>query len=73
MLEVAEFFAAGPSQDAILNFHSSAAVQQRASDLLEKMRLNSLTSDERRELDEFGDFESFMGLVKARIHAGRKA
>ena len=69
--EVATFFASGPSTSAILEFHPSPAVIQRANQLLEANRSGALDEVSRRELDQFEMAESLMRLVKARIRTGQ--
>ena len=52
----------------ILAFHPSATMQVRIETLLAKQRDQTLTAEERAELDEFERIEHFVRLVKARVH-----
>ena len=67
--EIAELFASNPTPEDLLTFHPSEAVQERARELLDKLRANQLTPEEQWELDQFQHAESLMQLVKARIRA----
>ncbi|MGH7200907.1 MAG: hypothetical protein ACREJB_09905 [Planctomycetaceae bacterium] len=67
--EIAELLADDPSRDQLLAFRPSEAAQQRASQLLAKLKDESLTFDERRELDQFEHAELLMRLLKARLRA----
>jgi hypothetical protein len=67
--EIADLIASEPGRDAILEFRPSAAAQRRATELLEKDRRESLTVDEREELDEFLQAEDFMRLLKAGLRS----
>ena len=65
--EIADLIASRPDHETLLAYRFSPAAQERASELLEKNRQDSLTEDEREELDEFTQAELFMRLVKARV------
>jgi uncharacterized protein (DUF433 family) len=69
--ELATFFASGPSRSAILEFRPSPATVERARQLLELNRSDTLDEASRRELDQFEFVESLMRLVKARIREGK--
>lgn len=66
-VELANFFASSPTRERILKFHPSAALEKRASRLLEKMRQNELSDDERCELEELKHGELLMRRIKARL------
>ncbi len=66
--ELAEFIARHPSDEEILNFHASEAVQSRVSELLEKNRSVGLTDDEEREMDEYEYIEHLVIMLKAKTH-----
>lgn len=65
--EIADLIASRPDDQTLLAFRPSLAAQERASELLEKNRQDSLTEEEREELDQFTQAELFMRLVKARV------
>lgn len=67
--ETAELFASSPSPEQILRFRFSAAIQQRAADLLQKQREGSPSPDEERQLEQFEQAELLIRLVKARVRA----
>ena len=67
MEEIADLFASGPSRDDLLAFRPSSAVQQRATELLDRQADGEATSDDQRELDQFAQAELLMRLVKARL------
>ena len=72
--ELVDFFAERPSIERILAHHPSKALQRRASFLLAKCKAGKrLTDDEQREMDDMVQAESFMGLLKARLHAHKAA
>ena len=64
--EFAEFIARRPSDEEILNFHASEAVQNRVSQLLAKNRSVGLTDDEEREMDEYEYIEHLVAMLKAK-------
>ena len=66
-VELANFFAASPTREQVLKFHPSAALERRASRLLEKMHDNDLSDDESRELEELKHGELLMRRIKARL------
>ena len=65
--EIADLVAAGPGRESLLNFRPSPAAQDRASELLSRLRDETLTEEEREELDEFTQAESFLRLLKSRL------
>lgn len=68
--EILEFLSSAPSAEAIVRYEPPDALQQRLSQLLEKNRQDTLSSDERHELDEFLQMNRFMSRLKlkARKH-----
>ena len=66
-VELANFFASLPTRERVLKFHPSPALEKRASRLLEKMRQNNLSDDERHELEELKHGELLMRRIKARL------
>jgi hypothetical protein len=69
--EIATLFASAPSPNTILEFRPSQATIDRAHQLLELNRANTLDETTRRELDQFEQAELLMRLVKARIRVGQ--
>ena len=69
--EIADFLASGPSPDELLQFRPSPQTQARAEELLEKLKDDCLSADERGELDQFQQAERLMRFVKARIQVGK--
>ena len=63
---VLEFLATDPSPQEILDFCITPAMQERASDLLEKNRSDQLTPAESVELDEYVYINDLISLLKAR-------
>ena len=70
--EIADFLASCPAPDELLRFRPSAQTRDRAEELLEKLKDGCLSTEERKELDQFEHAERLMRLVKARVQA-RKA
>lgn len=62
---VIAFLAKHPSPEEILDFHLTPAMQERASDLLEKNRVGELTGVESAELDEYVHINDLVSLLKA--------
>ena len=60
------FLATSPSPQAILDFRLTPAMQERASELLEKNRSDQLTPTESAELDEYVHINDLVSLLKAR-------
>jgi hypothetical protein len=71
LAELSEFLASVPSREQFLQFRPSKDCQERAHELLEKLKRERLTREEERELDQFEFTEVLMGLVAARIRANR--
>jgi hypothetical protein len=71
--EIADFFAASPSAEAITTFRLSDASERFISDLLEANRSRGLTPDERRALDDYARVERLMQWTKVRAFARLKA
>jgi len=62
-------FASAPTTAEILDFRPSEQTQQRASELLELNRSESLDKRTATELDQYEQAELLMRLVKARIRS----
>jgi hypothetical protein len=63
---ILKFLATTPSEEAILNFRLTSAMQERAAELLERNRADQLTSTEATELDEYMYINDLVSLLKAR-------
>ncbi len=70
--EIADFLAASPPPDAILDYHPSPTLQRRASLLLEKNREGTLSTEDRRTLDEFSHAESLIRRLKAKLRGVKR-
>ena len=64
--EIIELFANGSSPQKIVSFKPSDESKKRVQELLLKNESGLLTSEEEAELDDFGQIEHLMRLVKAR-------
>lgn len=64
--EILDFLSSTPTPEAILAFRPSPALQGRASELLERNRLGTLSDEDRAELDEFQRMNHFMSMLKIR-------
>ena len=64
--EIIELFANGSSPQKIVSFKPSDESKKRVQELLQKNESGLLTSEEEAELDDFGQIEHLMRLVKAR-------
>lgn len=64
--EVFDFLISAPTPEQIIAFKPSAALQARASELLERNRSAQLTGDEQRELAAFTQMNDFMSMMKIR-------
>jgi len=64
--EIVDFFARGSSSSDIVAFHPSDETQDRVRYLLGQNQQDALTDSEKAELDQLGQFEQMMQLVKVR-------
>jgi PAS domain-containing protein len=62
--EVTDFLASAPSAEAIIGYTPSEELIARAQELLQRRRDDTLTPDERAEMDEFIRMEHFMTMLK---------
>ena len=67
--EIVDLFARGSSASDIVAFHPSAETQDRVRYLLEQNQQNAISKAEKTELDQLGQFEQMMQLVKARVRS----
>jgi hypothetical protein len=63
-LEVARFLVSGPSPEQIIAFHPSQKAIDHAYALIAADRNNTITDEERAELDSYVDLEYMMRLIK---------
>lgn len=64
-VEVARFLVSGPTPEQIIAFHPSQEATDRAYALISADRNDTLTDEERAELDSYVDLEYMMRLIKA--------
>lgn len=64
--EVLDFLAAGRTTEEILAFQPSEALQQRSHYLFERNRQDSLTAEERIELEDLMRINHFVNMLKIR-------
>jgi hypothetical protein len=64
--EVIGFLAAAPGIEEIVAFQPSETLKERSRYLLERNRLDTLTGEERAELDEFTRMNHFINMLKIR-------
>lgn len=64
--EIIDFIAAGTSPQAVIAFQPSEKTRQRVADLIYREKTNTLSSDEKIELDHYMQLEHLMRLAKAR-------
>ena len=67
--EMVDLFARGSSPSEILQFRPSRVAQERASYLLERNKIGQLTTEEAAELEQLGELEHLMQLVKVRARS----
>lgn len=66
--ELSEFIATGTTPQSLINFQASDTVKQRVIHLIELEKTNSLTQDEKKELDNYMQIEHLMRLAKAKAY-----
>jgi len=70
--DIVDLFARGTSPQEILQFRPSQAVQRRAEYLMNRCKVSELSELEAAELEQMGQLEHLMQLVKARAHLYQK-
>ncbi|MGH2514852.1 MAG: hypothetical protein ACRDHP_04280 [Ktedonobacterales bacterium] len=65
--EIATFFARGPTAAEIAAFKLSDATVERVHDLLEKNAAATLSQDESEELEQVGQLNRMLLLIRSRI------
>jgi hypothetical protein len=58
--------------EEILAFKVSAAAQKRLEKLLERLKADEITPEEKAELDRMAEFDLLVGVLKARTMAAPK-
>ncbi len=66
--EIARFLAHHPTPEQIVAFHPSPEVAERAYELIRAERDDSLSEEERQELESYLMIEYLMELVKLEAH-----
>jgi hypothetical protein len=64
--ELADFIVSQPTLEAIITYSLPESLEQRAHELLEKNREESLTRDEREEMEHILAMEDMITLAKAK-------
>ena len=66
-VELIELLSRNPSPQEVLDFHVSAAIQERSRRLLALNGAGLLEKEEQRELDELDQLEHLVVMLKARV------
>ena len=64
--EIIDFIAAGTTPEAVVAFHPSDSVQQRVTELVERSKDGSISTEEQSELEDYLQLEHLMIMAKAR-------
>jgi hypothetical protein len=64
--EILDFMVSAPSPEAIVAFKPSAELEARLSELMAKNKQDTLTDDERDELQAFLQLNHLMNMLKIR-------
>lgn len=64
--EIVDFIASGTTPRSVADFRASDATRQRVAELIELEKTDSLSLEERSELDRFLELEHIMRLAKAK-------
>ncbi len=65
-LEIIDFIATGTTPETVANYRPSREVQQRVAELIAREKDESLTPEEKSELDHFVELEHILRMAKAR-------
>jgi len=65
-IEIIDFIAAGTTPEAVADFRPSPEAQQRLATLIEREKADSLSPEEKSELDHFMELEHILRMAKAR-------
>lgn len=66
--EIIDFIAAGTTPESLINFQSSEVVKERVADLIFREKNESLSDNEKAELDQYLMLEHLLRLAKARAY-----
>ncbi len=64
--EIVDFIASGTTPRSVADFRASEATRRRVAELIELEKTDSLSAEERSELDRFLELEHIMRLAKAK-------
>jgi hypothetical protein len=64
--EIIDFIAGGTTPETVINFQPSREAQQRLAALIEREKADSLSPEEKAELDHFMELEHILRIAKAR-------
>jgi len=64
--EIIDFIAAGTTPEAVVAFRPSDSVRQRVTELVERSKDGSISTEEQSELDDYLQLEHLMIMAKAR-------
>ena len=63
-----DFLAAGVTPETLVNFQYSDSTQEELEDLIYRAKMEKLTPEEQKELDELLVLEHIVTLAKAKAH-----
>ena len=66
--ELTDFLISSPSAQQIIDFQASERLNLRLHDLLDKNKLDALSSEEENELDTFLKIGHLLTMLKAKVH-----
>ena len=66
--EIIDFLASGTTPQKLIDFNVSETVKERVIDLIFREKNNTLTPEEKSELDHYMLLEHLIRLAKARAH-----
>lgn len=64
--DAVDMIATGPKPEELISFKPSAKMQLRVRELLDKEKADTITPEEKKELDNFLFFDHIMRLIKSR-------
>ena len=70
---VTDFLASAPSLQELANYRLPDELQARAHELLDKNRADTLSANERAEMEEFRQLDHLLTLVKAKARLKLRA
>jgi len=66
--ELIDFIAAGTTPESLIDFQPSEVVKERVADLIDREKNETLSKDEKTELDHYLMLEHLLRLAKALAH-----